>query len=160
MSYLTGKESLLKFNKPKYFSSFIDISSSIKPPKALFQWTASPGFRFDGEKTIVKTAGLQGEDKTNNLKSFSIVVKAKMTKNPGKIQTLVAHSGCGCYSLIINEESEIIFQERCNSDNQFRSGFRMPLDTFVTITFSYDTNNAAIFIVKLNIYNRYFFFYF
>ena len=138
------------------FSSFIDTGSgsdTAAGSKPIFQWMpAVPGFKFNGRDSFVKTAGLDGADKTAFLKAMSIAVRVELNKSPGKEQTLVGHSGCGGYALVSDPTDEIIFKARC-TQNEFRSGWRLPLNTGVSIIIVYDTTFISIYIDG-TIYNK------
>lgn len=60
-----------------------------------------------------------------------------MTKQPKKPQTIFGHSGCNGYVMLINEINEVIFKQRC-TDNEFKTGYRMPLNNEVHIGLTYD----------------------
>ena len=134
-----------------YFSSFLKIdpvaSGNKKGPKPIFQWISSPGFYFNGQNSMIRTFGMPNEESTAFLTTMSIVLKVKMKKNTGNDQTLVSHSSCGCYALIINVENEVIFKSRCKED-EFLSGYQMPLDYFVTIILTYDGKTTKFYFVS------------
>ena len=124
--------------------------SKSKIPAGVLEWISSPDLIFDGANTDVKTNSLPGVDKTGNgLKMFSIALKAEMIKATAEDQTLIGHSGCGGYALAIEQDYEIVFKIRCEN-NDFKSGFRMPLLAMVHIAVTYDGNQAIFYIVKKN----------
>ncbi len=104
----------------------------------MFKWTPpNPGFKFNGKDTIIKTEGLPGAEKTAGLSAFSFAISTKMLKQPKKIQTLLGHSGCNGYALLVDALNEVVFKQRC-TENEFRTGYHMPLDTEVHIVITYD----------------------
>lgn len=62
-----------------------------------------------------------------NLKEFTIRAAVLLEKSPnGKPITIVSHSSCDCWGLLINEEGELTFGPRCN-DSIVRSGYHIKL---------------------------------
>ena len=130
-----------------------DSTEKRKVPPGIFEWVSPPDLIFDGKSTEVKTSGLPGVIKTKLTQTFSIAIRAQMTEaSDNKEQTLIGHSGCGGYAIVIEEDYEIVFKIRCQS-NEFKSGFRMPLKTFVDIVVEYDGFYAIFYIVSYSCKN-------
>lgn len=141
----------------QYSSSFIQTETSISLQnhlvKPVFQWLPpTPNFLFNGETTFINTGDLPGVEQTRVLQSLSISVRIMMTRSPLKQQTIVSHSGCGGYALISNEDDEIIFKARC-TQNEFRTGYILPLNHPTTLVIVYDTN-FILFYVDGFLFNR------
>jgi hypothetical protein len=42
---------------------------------------------------------------TSNLEKFTLITKVRLSKSPkGKPRTIVSHSSCGCYALMLDEK--------------------------------------------------------
>ena len=55
-----------------------------------------------------------------------------------EVKTILGHSNCGCYDFNVeNVNNEIIFEKKC-SGPQFRTGFYMPIDSWVVLGLTYD----------------------
>jgi hypothetical protein len=78
--------------------------SNYEVPKVVAEWWApKPDFKFDGIKTVINTASINGVEDTKNLDSFSIATLVRVIKFPGNDMTIMGHSGCGCYALRVNK---------------------------------------------------------
>lgn len=58
---------------------------------------------------------------------------------------MIGHSGCNGYALIIDQHNEIIFKARC-TENEFKTGYRMPIDTEVHIAITYDKQMISAYL--------------
>lgn len=119
--------------------------------KPIFQWIEpTTNFLFNGKNTFVETKGIPGVEKTGSITLFTIIVKLEMSRFVGRQQTILGHSGCGGYALVINDIDEVIFKARC-TQNEFRTGYIIPLNVPVTLAIIYDSiqvvfyANGAIF---------------
>lgn len=121
--------------------------------KPIFQWIPpTPNFIFNGESTKVNLNDNLDVEKTKSLQAFSIAVRLMMNRSPLKQQTIVSHSGCGGYALIANENDELIFKARC-TQNEFKTGYTLPINHPVTLILVYDTN-FILFYVDGFLFNR------
>jgi hypothetical protein len=68
-----------------------------------------------------------------------------MVKSMNKETTLVAHSGCSGYALLLMPDNEIVFKQRCQ-ENEFRSGYRLPPNAWATIIVTYDGTVVNMYI--------------
>ena len=137
--------------------SFIQTETSVSMNnhlvKPIFQWLPpTPNFLFNGETTIINTNELPGVEKTRTLQSFSISVRLMMNRSPLKPQTIVSHSGCGGYAFMATEDDEIVLKARC-TQNEFRTGYILPLNRPTTLVLVYDTN-FVLFYVDGFLFNR------
>ena len=118
--------------------------TSSKPVFAWFPPIAN--FEFDGKETRVKTQGVSGVEKTSQLtNTLAIATKINMKKNPNHLQTVISHSACGGFALMITATAELVFGKRCSEDF-FNTGFYIPLNTEVSIVINYDGKNVEAYI--------------
>lgn len=137
-------------NSPPAFLQLSSTSTSSEGEleSPIFKWfPPNPAFIFDGKSTNIKTEGLPGEDKLSQLSSLSIAVQFSLASRikPQHQQTLVSHSGCGGYALIVADNHELIFGERC-SENIFYSGYFIPVNTVITAIVTYNTRQVEFYV--------------
>lgn len=127
----------------------LKVSSEMKliESKPIFAWFPPiPNFEFDGKETKIKTQGLNNVEKTNELTtSLSLAVKINMKRSPHHVQTILSHSGCGGFALIIKEDNGLVFGQRC-SENFFDIGYYVPIDQDISIVINYDSKNVEAYI--------------
>lgn len=82
----------------------------------------------------------------SNLETFMIHTKVKLAKQPGgKVRTIVGHSTCGCWALLLAATGEITFGIRCE-DVTLKTGYSMPVEADTDIKMTYDGTMAIILI--------------
>lgn len=67
--------------------------------------------------------------------------------------TLVSHSGCGCYSLVINEDHQLVFRKRCNDDYIFNSYYYVEIKHEISVVISV-TPSESQFYINGELYNK------
>lgn len=71
---------------------------------------------------------MPGSDMVSGLKEFTIRTAVKLLKAPGgKELTILGHSSCGCWALLLNVEGILTFGPRCD-ENIISSGYHLPVD--------------------------------
>jgi hypothetical protein len=141
---------LKKLNaKSSLFKNFLKISSVAfndeAEPIPIFLWIAEPGFKFNGEDIELDVKELPGNENTANLETFTIMTRVFLSDFEGKPLTIVGHSSCDCWGLIVNEHGSLDFEVRC-TDTIFHSNFGMPLMTDTVVGVTYDGSEAKFFI--------------
>lgn len=64
----------------------------------------------------------------SGLKDFTIRTAVKLLKSPkGKVLTILGHSSCGCWALLLNAEGILTFGPRCD-ENVVSSGYHLPVE--------------------------------
>jgi hypothetical protein len=59
--------------------------------------------------------------------------------------TILGHSGCGGWAIVISETDEVIFLKRCDK-YILNTGFYMPIKVYQTLTLSYDGNQIYFYV--------------
>lgn len=132
-----------KGKEPEQPRSFLELGEkaglSKSSSKPVFTWfPPMPSFTFDGKSTRIKTQGMADVEKTNSLTgAVSIALKLTMKKPTGKTQTLVSHSACGGFELIIKQNLELAFGQRC-SEGEFNMGYYLPIGSPTSVVVNFD----------------------
>ncbi len=50
---------------------------------------------------------MQNVEKVRDLKQFTIIIRAKLFASKKQIMTLVGHSGCGGWAMVISDTDEV-----------------------------------------------------
>jgi hypothetical protein len=143
------------------FSSFIESSSSsslVSDVKATFEWVSpNNDFKFDGISTQVDLYTIEAAKKILDMKTFSIYTKIRMNTPKGKPQTIISVGGCEGFSIVIDSNSELIFDVKCGSLS-YKSGIYIPVNYNVQIGVVYDGNKINYYLNgnKYNEINTYF----
>ena len=129
-------------NKLSYFSSFLDINQSINQFvdnfNAVFDWMPSSYENEFKDKRFINLFEFDIESrKILNFNIFSIILNFKLFKNSNKKQVLFSLGGCGGYSIIINEDTELIFEYGCASKT-FYSGIFIPYKSYTMMIIVFD----------------------
>jgi len=81
-----------------------------------------------------------------NMEQFTIITKVRVYDvSTGLPMTILGHSSCGCWGLLINEDGQLDFEVRCDG-TVFSSGFSMYLGADVVIAVTYDGTTADFYI--------------
>jgi len=72
-------------------------------------------------------------------------VKIKLFASKKQTMTIVGHSGCGGWALVISDTDEVLFIKRCDK-SLFYTGFNMPIKTLQHLTLSYDGNSLFFYV--------------
>jgi len=97
-------------------------------PLPLFKWIAHPSLLFDGKTIDLDTEELPGADMLSNLEHFTMYTSFMLDKAPGgKELTIVSHSSCNCWALMLDADGELVFGSRCTT-SIIKTGFNMPLE--------------------------------
>ncbi len=68
--------------------------------------------------------------------SFSRLIMEKSSSSD--TQSIVSHSNCGCYDFHVEKtKNEIIFEQPCTGPS-FKTGFYMPINTWLSLALTYD----------------------
>ena len=70
----------------------------------------TPTFLFDGKNTTINTNNIPGHELTGSLKAFTIATTIELDEFKNNEMTLVGHSGCACYALVIDKSGEVILR--------------------------------------------------
>ncbi|KAL8275977.1 hypothetical protein Esti_000093 [Eimeria stiedai] len=83
----------------------------------------------------------------SSIRDFTVAVKAVVTGGEGKWRTLVAHSDCDGFALVVDQDNELIFEQTCHP-HQLKSGFKPRIgEGFETaVTFSTTTRFIQLFV--------------
>lgn len=101
-----------------------------------------------GKERDIQTdiVGMEGEDKTGNMKEFSIALKAKQMDVSMTEMTLVSHSNCGCYALTVTSDHQLVFKKRCGIEFVFNSNFYVPLKEWLSIVITSTGQKTQVYI--------------
>ena len=83
-------------------------------------------------------------------------MKIKLFASKKQTMTIVGHSGCGGWALVISDTDEVLFIKRCdkslfytgfiNISLYLMKGFNMPIKTLQHLTLSYDGNSLFFYV--------------
>jgi hypothetical protein len=126
-----------------FFSSFIETGNALQ---CVFDWVPSNNnFKFDGKKVFVNLLLLDDSKKLLGLKTFTIFSKFKMIGFNNNNQVIFSVGGCDGYSILIDKNSEIVFDAQCGK-KIYKSGIYMPLHYETTLAVVYDGSKITYFL--------------
>lgn len=130
------------------------LSKSMGSTKPVFSWFPPvANFEFDGKETKIKTQGVNGVEKTKTLtSSLAIATRITSKSSSGKQETIVSHSACGGFAMLIKDNHELSFGERCN-ENMWGTGYYVPVNEAVSIVVNYDGASVDLY-VNGKLFNR------
>ena len=131
--------------KSRIFSSFIEIDNNSDTPSCNFEWISPHNeFLFNGKNVFKDISLVDGSNTILYFKSFTIYVKLRMLGFNSKKQVILSLGGCNGYSLVIDDNSEIVFDLNCGK-SLFKSGIYVPLKSFVFLSIVYNGSNIIFY---------------
>lgn len=115
-------------------------------PPAQFAWnepTDWPGFRGAEKKDFVDCSSYPGGETLNSLNDFTISVQIKVGGGAGTWRTVIAHSECKGFSLSVNTDNELIFEQACTSFS-LNSGFKPVLGEWFHAAVTYSSRDGSV----------------
>jgi hypothetical protein len=140
------------------FSSFIETQSGGTDSKANFEWVSpNNDYKFDGSSTFIDLYEIDAAKKILEMKTFSIYSKIRMGTSKGKSQNIFSIGGCEGFSIIIDVNSELIFDVKCGTLS-YKSGIYIPVNYDSQIGIVYDGSKVNYYLNgnKYNEVNTYF----
>jgi hypothetical protein len=128
-----GKLEVPKFYTKYLYSSFIELDSDVK---ALFEWISPQEMQFDGGSVFVDLYQIETSRIILEKKTFTMFTKIRLEALTDTSQTIFSIGGCDGFSVIIDKQSELIFDVQCGS-HSYKSGIYIPLNynTHISIVF-------------------------
>lgn len=144
---------------PYIFTSFIETgSNSGGDIKANYEWVSpNNDFQFDGISVFVDLFLIEAARKILDMKTFTVYTKINMGKLDAKPLTIISVGGCEGFSILIDINSELVFDVKCGSLS-YKSGVYIPLNYDSQIGVVYDGAKVSFYLngVKLNEVSTYF----
>jgi hypothetical protein len=140
------------------YTSFIETSNSSSEVKANFEWTSpNNDFKFDGVEKFIDLYILEPAKKILDMKTFSVYTKIRMSAPKGKPLTILSVGGCEGFSILIDLNSELVFDVKCGSLS-YKSGLYIPLNYDSHIGVVYDGSKISYYLegARMNEINSYF----
>ncbi|KAL8427591.1 hypothetical protein Efla_005766 [Eimeria flavescens] len=128
------------------YSRMIQLRSSLAAePEDIFHWFPSEGHKgFRGKpEDFVDVSSLAEGGIVSSIRDFTLAVRAAVTGGEGKWRTLVAHSDCGGFALIVDRNNEVIFEQTCHP-HQIKSGFKPKVGEVFDTAVSFSTASRLI----------------
>lgn len=104
----------------------------------VFSWCPPPGFSGFHQRPsdFVDASKLPGGAILTTSSDFSISARFRVTGRSGTWRTVLAHTGCNGFTLAVNKNDELLFEQVCNSKSVM-TGFKPQLAEWVHVLVTY-----------------------
>jgi len=120
--------------------SFLETEANLSVPTPVFEWLPEDyTYKFSENNNI-----LIKNHKIGSIKSFSLIIKFKMTDFKNTPSYLFSYPGCNGLNVMLDEEDNLIIGDTCNSMKRVKPGFAVPIDDKILLLVKYNAGKVYV----------------